>query len=236
MSSFAALFNPAGGVKYHFAAWRYRHHWQAYRQEIYEWMQAWQVPSKKIILFGPSGGYCLKTEFLQSFKEIIAVDPDPLAAWHFSHQHPGLTLDWDRGNYLLGANWVKRLRELLAQHPHHGLLYCNLLGQLRFVSPRPNDEPAIRLHLQQILNHSAGHPLLSFHDRLSGKIKPSLEQVRKVPQTLNDEQILSACYAPQSGNLLDHFTGQLFDEIPASYFSWELSPGQYQLIEGVFRS
>ena len=87
-----------------------------------------------LILLGPSGGWCLPTHgFIQSFSDLIAVDPDPVARTIFMRRIKA------------GAQqqtWVPSTLErvlpaLLTRHPSHAVLFCNVLGSCVIKTKRP---------------------------------------------------------------------------------------------------
>ena len=66
--SAGALFNPAGGLRYHLRAYRHSARlWQPFRWTLGEWLLGWRPPETTLALFGPSGGYCLQPFLLERF-------------------------------------------------------------------------------------------------------------------------------------------------------------------------
>ncbi|MGC4065444.1 MAG: hypothetical protein QM784_12515 [Polyangiaceae bacterium] len=89
-----------------------------------------------------------------------------------------------------------------------------------------------------------GRAFASFHDRLSGLIRPHVEPPHRVASRLDDDSVVAEFYQfaefgrrKQRPELLDHLTGRFFPAaLPHSYFVWEILPGRFHLIEGVARS
>ena len=233
ISPLKMLLNPAGGLKYHWHARRYAKLWRPFCSQLQSWMAQWQPPVKGLIIIGASGGYTLSTEYLKGFSSIVGVDPDPLAYHLFKRQHAGLKkLDWVAEDHMVSVDPAKGLRQLKQRYKDHGVLFCNFLGQLRFLHTDPNDEAAIRLRLKELAAEMMQGPFLSFHDRLSGPMEVNLDPL---PNKKSNHALLLNCYeSGKKAELLDHFTDQLFDPLESKFFKWQLFPGQYHLIEGVF--
>ena len=87
MSNLKKTITLSGGLHYHFKALRYKSQWQDFRHSLNAFLKTWNPQSKKLTIVGPSGGYCLETEFLNKFQSVSCYDLDPLAKWFFSFNH-----------------------------------------------------------------------------------------------------------------------------------------------------
>ncbi|MBI3556031.1 MAG: hypothetical protein HY074_07195 [Deltaproteobacteria bacterium] len=128
------LISPAGGLRYH---WRALSHskilWSPFRSAIGEWLEGWQPRERRLILIGPSAGYCLTPKLLARFDEIVALEPDPVARvlLPFRMKHPRLTLLSD--SFFTSPDETVRLsglQQMLNSYPDSAVLFCNLLGML----------------------------------------------------------------------------------------------------------
>ena len=234
MGIFQRTFNPAGGLRYHYRAWR--GDWQDFKKELHSWLQQWQPPSSQLLILGASGGYCLESAFLKGFKEIVAIDPDPLAPSFFKRQHPHISIKWNPlpqpETLLLGAQWEKKFQALLKSYPQHALLFSNLLGQLPFLEDSDKNPQKLK-RLQELLED---RNWCSYHDRYSGQLRPHLPAGFSFSKDPGEGQLLAQAYPQLKGELRDHLMGQFFAHLPRRYFSWELSPGNFHLVEGIFQT
>ncbi len=257
--------NPTGGLGYHVRALRYRSGlWAPFRQSLEQWLSLWQPREKKLLLVGPSAGHCLPEAawFEARFPEgFVAVDPDPWARF-------GLQLRLGRARSWIGDAGIapKRGRfepeaivDLLAQHPDHAVLFCNLLGQFRFLDQHACLGSGFRRWKETLSDCLEGRSFASFHDRLSGEACPVVSPLETASDVVSDSDILSRFYggatgargldsrasgrgwtggkrsvqAASQGVLLDHLTGDLFPGHSRTFFHWEIVPGYHHLIEAV---
>ena len=89
----SALISESGGLLWHAKALlRHRSLWSDFNNRVGRFLSDWQAElefggglrPEGLILLGPSGGWCLPTEgFIESFPDLIAVDPDPVAPMIF---------------------------------------------------------------------------------------------------------------------------------------------------------
>jgi len=246
--------NPTGGLGYHLTAWfRQRRLWAPFRTNIARWLSQWAPPERELLLIGPSGGYCLDLAFLGSFSRVTAVDIDPFARWIFRIRARrvlranGVTLHWDARDYLSAGNdgfSLDGLRELLGAHPNAAVLFCNILGQLPLLGddrdPAHDDgtprEGSFEHWLHGLPDVLHGRSWATFHDRLSGGLKPyGLDADTPVPWSASEE-IVEAHYKPPRGKeveLVDHRTSELMVDAPRWQFTWEIAPRVFHLIEAV---
>ena len=236
------VLNPAGGIRYHLRAWRHsKELWAPFRHEIGQWLETtWAPRCDTLILFGPSGGYCMNWHWLRRFGRVIAVEPDPVARWIFSRQMRKESvysdLQWVSKNLLMGG--ALGLQSLLSKEPKAAILFCNLIGQLPLVLSEVENQ-RLRKVLPELLK---GRTWASFHDRLSGPVTPKTGPDPSFSRRPSDEELLERFYRNSkeattvSGTLelLDHATDEIFpEELARRYFDWPLTPDFHHLIEGV---
>lgn len=133
-----ALFNIAGGVRYHLRGWRHADSlWQPFRHALGVWLTQWQPGGDKLVIIGPSGGYCLPAEWLGQFRKVVCLDPDPLARVIFTRKlraaSPATQVIWNSEDCLderVPALQLRRLERFLSEHPGAPVLFSNFLGQL----------------------------------------------------------------------------------------------------------
>lgn len=231
------VINPTGGLIYHLRAARHANGaWAPFRRDLGRWLEGWRPRERKLLLIGPSAGYSLLPSFLRRFESFVAVDPDPLARWMFTRRL-GSPAGWERGDYLrdgAGEPSSRRFAELLAAHPGHAVLFCNLLGQLKLLPGVK--EPALRGWFASLPEMLKGRSFASYHDRLSGELAPRLS-----PESgaLTNDQLSARFYNHVSRSdgraleLIDHLTDGIFPGLPRAYFHWQLHPRAHHLIEGV---
>lgn len=246
--------NPTGGFGYHVGAFARRDGvWAPFVRDVARWLAAWSPPERELLLVGPSGGHCLDMDFLGRFSRVVAVDIDPFAPWVFRWRarralRAGRTrLEWDSRDHLSpGPRGFDpdALRALVAAHPGAAVLFCNILGQLPLLgddrAPGQDDdhppEGSYERWLRALPDALAGRSWATFHDRLSGPVRPrgldpdtpvawsSAEELVRRHYPLTDD--------PDLG-LLDHRTSVLLPEAPRRQFVWELAPGLFHLIEAM---
>ncbi len=229
-----------GGLAYHWRALRYRKGlWAPFRVEVARWLGDWRPPERKLLLVGPSAGHCLPgRDWFGGFKQVSAVDPDRVARL-WLQARLGRRVVWSREDFLSPRNGdfdPARVDALLHAFPGHAVLFCNLLGQLRFLDQGAALADTFGTWKRGLERALAGRSWASFHDRLSGPARP-----RGAPgallgdsqDVLTDSDILGRFYGPDSAVLLDHLTGDLFPGRPRQFWSWQLRPGVFHLIEAM---
>jgi hypothetical protein len=228
------ILNPAGGLRYHFKAFKNRRDlWADFRHELALWLAEWQPREKNLLLVGPSGGYTLPLEFLNRFESISAVEPDPVARWIFERGH-GIEVAWSRENFFLNKHKefdLSRLRLLLDVNPDRAVLFCNILGQLACLYPEATSKPAFAEWKKGLVGALSGRSWASYHDRLSGVLEPVItSENRTQPRSLTNTELTAKFYSG-TGELTDHELEGAFTGLPARYLAWTLTPGQTHLIE-----
>jgi hypothetical protein len=215
----SAWLNEAGGLRYHLRALRYaKSLWQPYRWALGEWLLGWEVQADTLVLVGPSGGYCLQPFLFERFERIVCLEPDPLAGALFARSVARAPIE--------RRPRVEIVREdKLVQHPERfvpwleaegqaAVLFSNIIGQLcvlHGVDERADDPrlEAVRTEVQRAL---VGRAWASFHDRVSGYLRPSFEQPLHYPSRASDAEVLQDLFSvadlPENTEveLVDHLT------------------------------
>jgi hypothetical protein len=247
--------NPAGGLRYHLRGFRYAETlWQPFRWHLGEWLYGWEPPEKKLIVVGSSGGWCVQPFFFERFAEVTCLEPDPIAHRIFRRRLDKAPLDsrprlrFEAEDHLL-ADPSKLLR-LLEAEPQSAVLFTNIVGQLRVLLGAENgDEPGFVRVREAVQSVIPSRSFASFHDRVSGAIEPAIDGAVHADSRLGDAELIEHFYPVYEGvggprpvtpgidragqrELLDHLTDGFFPASrPHSYFSWQLLPGTFHLIE-----
>lgn len=236
-----ALLNPAGGVRYHLRAQRFRPQlWAAFRASLEHWFEAWHPPAKRLAIVGPSGGYCLPLELVTRFDEVVCYEPDPIARFVLARRLRALPGE-RKLTWVTNDVWVEPV--LRGDGPRSGwlrpdtaLLFSNFIGQLMFLVEDTRWSDYQAKWRERVLPLLETLPWASFHDRLSGTIEPSIATPASAKR-LNDSQLLKWYGSHDTGELLDHASNEL---LPVGerygYFHWPLTPDQHHLIEAVSSS
>lgn len=250
----AAWLNPAGGLRYHARGFRYaKTLWYDFRFALAEWLYTWQPPEKRLVLVGPSAGYCFQPFFFERFEEILCLEPDPVARRLFAFRLGRAPLEtrprlrFEARDLLLGD--PSAFAERLTAEGDVCVLFSNVIGQFRvLLGAASADDPRLARLRDAILPALGTRSFASFHDRVSGSLEPVIGGAVELDGRLDDHEIATHFYpgnddsdamirADGSAPLLDHLTAGFFPpERPHAYFSWELMPGTYHLIEATART
>lgn len=240
----AAWLNPAGGLRYHVRGYRLSETlWAPFRFALAEWLYGWAPPEKKLVIVGPSAGWCVQPFFFERFEEVLCLEPDPVAHFLFRRRLEKAPLDarprlrFDSQDRLLSDPGA--LSRLLDAEGDAAVLFSNVLGQVRVLLGATAYDDArlsnVRTAVKQAIQ---GRSWASFHDRVSGALEPALDGRYDAERRLSDEELRDHFYATATPDgsapppLLDHLTGGFFPaERPHSYLTWPLLPGLYHLIE-----
>jgi hypothetical protein len=239
-----ALWNPAGGVRYHVRALRYAARlWEPFRWSLGEWLLRWQTHEPTLLLVGPSAGYNLQPFLLERFQRVVVLEPDPLARWLLRQRLARVPLDPRPQLQLIAQDQLvfhpERLASLLERLGPTAILFCNVLGQLRhLLDVEDAAAPPLAAVRAAVVRATEGRSWASFHDRVSGPLAPSLEDAVVAERRWSDEELLEHAYygggEALGGALFDHATHGFFpEELPHLYLRWELAPGSFHLIEAV---
>ena len=240
-------FNPAGGLRYHLRALRYADElWAPFRWPLGEWLLSWQPPESTLLLVGPSAGYNLQPFLLERFERVVILEPDRIAHWIFRYRCARVPLERrPRLEFITRDHLVfhpERLVPLLQGLGDSAVLFCNVLGQLRFLLQVDDlmgeQASAIKKAVHAAI---AGRSWASFHDRVSGQLAPTIEEPVASDHRWSDAELLEAAYYAGgdavSAALLDHGTEGFFPpDLPHFYSRWELEPGGFHLIEAVSKT
>jgi hypothetical protein len=233
--------NRAGGPFYHLRALRAaRTRWPPFRDALGALLEELLGSARSIVLVGPSAGYCIPDHFLARFESAVALEPDPLARLMLARRLRRLgvrSLELIGEDQLVGPLTDGRpgLDALLDASPGRAVLFCNVLGQVRFLLPERDFGKWQSGWTQRIAPRLDGRPWASFHDRVSAPVPPTSPMPCRSAHRLSDAEI-GSLYAGRRGRveLYDHLTEGLFPRsLPHSYFHWELEPGAHHLVEAV---
>jgi hypothetical protein len=242
MAMLSALWNnPAGGLRYHFRALRYRERaWAPFREQLATWLSSWTPPARSLAIVGPSAGHCLPLSALQHFERFLIFEPDPLACLilkrRMSAQLPGRSIEWFERDFWIAPLLAGGAAPSALLGPDTALLFSNVVGQLSYLvrdAEYPRLREAWRRQVWPLLSrlHWA-----SFHDRVSSSIAPP--SPLPISETRLNDAELRALYERSESNslveLVDHDTSALLPEARGySYFHWPLTPTWHHLIEAV---
>lgn len=217
----ATLFSSSGGLIYHWRAHRNTKHWQGFR----DWVAAQfeSIPTaQRICIFGASAGYTLPWNWIERFKTVAVVEPDPLARrWLRQRTHRPLEFldSWES----LISKPTPRLCEELRQWQPDFLLFANLLGQIAFSAT-------------QFESTFKSFHWASYHDLIScmtplrpGEFQLQLEELtpEALVQALRSE---NAAYE-RIHEVIDHRTLPLHEQNrPFRCAWWPLTRTRYHLI------
>jgi len=242
-----ALMNPAGGWRYHLRALRFKNReWQPFRWNIGEWLLGWQPPESTLVVVGPSAGHCLQPFLFERFERVICLEPDPLARLLFKRQLRRAPLEHQPKLEFIEEDHLvahpERLVTLLENTPNSALLFTNVLGQLRVLlgieDERVPSFQNIKRALQECIQ---GRSWASFHDRVSGNLVPAEGNPITSEIRLTNDEILEELYDAKARQvsvrqceLVDHLTEELLPRnLQHTYFTWEIEPGRFHVIEAV---
>lgn len=248
-----AWLNPTGGLRYHVRAWRYRRTlWAPFVRAVSRWLFEWRPPEGSIVLVGPSGGYCIDLSFLRRFDEVVVVDTDPIARWIFARRArvalagARTQLRFDANDYLSpveGRFETRGVRALCERYPAHAVLFCNVLGQLPLLGPDPTEENTdvefvggFEWWLRALPSTLGARSWASFHDRLSGTMRPKLALEGESCEWRASPALVDAFYAQTDRDedvLNDHRTSELAVDRARLELLWELVPSAFHLVEAI---
>ncbi len=246
--------NPTGGLGYHLRAFsRRRTRWAPFVRATTRFLHGWAPRERTLLLVGPSGGHCLDLSFLRRFERLVAVDFDPFAPmvfrWRARHllADGRVSLTWDSRDHLSpGAKGFDRapVKALLDAHPDAAVLFCNLLGQLPLLGDAPapeqsDDDPPEGTYEHWLVGLAEalhGRTWASFHDRLSGNVRPrAIDEGALVAWSPSTELVAKHYPLTDDPNLslIDHRTSALRPDLPRAQWVWEIAEGTWHLIEGL---
>ncbi len=238
----SAWVNPAGGLRYHTRALLGARSWAPFRRTLDAWLGSFQPGAARVLLVGPSAAHCISDAFLSRFIDVTALEPDPLAGFLLTRRlrRLGVQARVERRDQLIRPllDGTSGLAELLRSDARLPVVFCNVLGQTRFLL---QDGEFFRFKAQfreQIVPLLESRAWLSFHDRLSGVLAPAFSAPFLAACRLSDAEVLSELYRAQSltlsAELFDHQSDGFFPEQqPHAYFTWQIDRERFHLIEAV---
>jgi len=241
----SSLISASGGLLWHAKAiLRYRSLWSDFTNRIERFLLDWKADMalgpgpqpKGLLLLGPSGGWCLPTQgFIETFPSLIAVDPDPAARAIFlkrfrPQMDPTAGKPHAQEQTWVPSHFERVLPALLTRHPHHAVLFCNVLGQLRYQNDKTIER--IEFELGQIKLMLEGRHWASFHDRISGNAQITAQQELEFFSPSPVETQALAKRVAKGGEWLDHLTSEV---LPAQagrrFLAWPISRDRLHWIE-----
>src|SRR6187399_751565 len=170
------LWNPAGGVRYHWRALRHAPRlWKPFRWPLGEWLLRWETTEPTLLLVGPSAGYNLQPFLLERFRRVVVLEPDPVARWLLGRRLAKVPLDPRPTLEFIAEDQLvfhpERLAPLLERLGPTAVLFCNVIGQLRhLLGAEDTESPAFVAVRAAVQAATVGRSWASFHDRVSGSL------------------------------------------------------------------
>ena len=244
--NFRAFVNPAGGLRYHVRALRYsKSRWETFRWELGNWLLQWTPRETTLVLVGPSAGYCMQPFVFERFERIVCLEPDPIARLLFRRRLRSAPLERQPVLEFITEDQLvhapERFPKLIESMGDCSILFSNVIGQLRVLLSVADETPEFTRVREAVKVAITGRSWASFHDRVSGYMRPSFDKALVAESRLSDDEIMGVLYGESKpsrrrhGNeLVDHLTEGFFPvELPHTYFNWELDPDRVHLIEAV---
>ena len=231
ISSLSGLFDITGGLFWHARALRFRHRlWRPFRENIKDFLgsahKTNSKPHSTLVLIGPSAGWCLTDEFLINYKQIICIDPDPLAPILFNLVHgkalrrAKVKVSWRRADFFADPQGqLMGLEDPL-------ILFCNVAGQF-FLQNHPEEH--VKYVLSQMKYVLSNKDWGSFHDLYSAPLRRDLPM--RIYSSRPDGKSLLMDYG-LTGAWLDHLTGEFLPQaLERRIIAWQLKPERVHLVE-----
>jgi len=220
------VFDFSGGLRWHLRALISRNvYWAPFRHALAEFLLRWGPPQNKLLLIGPSAGWCMPDALLARYDEIHAIDIDACARFLFRRVHAkplrdGCNLTW------ACADFFHDPQSVLAAYPDHAILLCNVAGQRRFHHAHWADAEVEIAALQGLL---ATRHWASFHDLLSGSCSDNLSPLSLTARGQGADVLRQYGLA---GEWFDHLTAALLPEnAPRMILPWRFKRDRLHLVE-----
>jgi hypothetical protein len=230
------LFGPAGGIRYHLAALRYRKTlWGPFCGKVNSWLAEWKTTSTELVVFGPSAGWTLPEKFIARFNRVVAIEPDPVARFLFKWRFSGcakiefvdadqVRLPWQNAN----VNKAHGFESFIASHEGAAILFSNLLGQVPLLLEKPLSPEQQSQARQIFLNSLAGREWASYHDVFSSRARPRELPAVILPLGKNQSEIATPRQAERiyssHNSICDHDTLWLSEDHETQLFEWRIRP------------
>lgn len=233
------ILHPSGGLIYHLRAWRWRRSlWAPFHDQVRRWLTDWRPEMGNsvdnhvdhLVLVGPSGGYALSRQFLERFRRITVLEPDPLARHILAHRFPDCRFVWENAPWLAEPEGFRLLAE---RFPDAVFLFCNLLGQSLVGACRGFDR---RPWLEDWQSALAGRAWASWHDLASSSRPPDRTGVLDLPQAQPLDAVLAYFWRGGELAIHDHECAGLYPVLSRQYVVWHLTPERHHLIEWISQS
>lgn len=201
-------------------------------------MESWVSGRDDLVLVGPSAGYALSAAFLETFRTVTALDPDPLALGLLRLRFPKVRWRFSTRDFFLGPKRRLNPRSftaLAAAYPGAAFLFCNVLGQLPFLA---KDDPNRRFDwAHDFAAFQQTHSWASFHDLWSATAATPHGTWRPPPLPGERRIIESVKKFGLEGRqveIRDHDTSDLFDaRADRLLWTWQITKSELHLLEGV---
>ncbi len=236
-SGFFGAFSKSGGLGYHLRALLSRRLWTSHLRATERFLAGWRPAAPNLVLVGPSAGYSLPAGFLSRFGEVVGLEPDPVARKLISRRFRDIDLRWRDDDILSprdGRMGPDGLAELHRELPEHAVLFCNVLGQMTVLFDEAT-EGGLQPLLDGIPEVLGEVGWASYHDRVAGPWPPALDRV-ELERAIDTDELVDRVYVGSAGSIIeygDHGTGMLAPELPRTLWTWQRSPTEFHVIEGV---
>lgn len=212
--------SESGGLRYHLRALSRRRAWAPFSAQVARWLAAWAPGREQLVLVGPSAGYTIPIGYLLCWRQVVALEPDPLARWLLSRRRDAAALSFARLDAIAGRAGLLGLQE---SWPTAAVLFCNVLGQV--AAPEGASWGAL---LAELLGD---RPWASYHDVLSTGRAPTVPTAHHVDAPPTLEALVQHFFGAGVIELVDHQTLGLGGAGPHAYVPWALSARQHHLVE-----
>lgn len=235
-----SAFSPTGGLGYHLAAKLYGNsYWRPFRCQIANWIKPRLTAAHRLIMLGPSGGYCLPQDIATHYPDILCIDPDPIARIFFmKRMRAGRNshIRWLHDD-IFGSHFFDRLNKLSYGRPKDTqIIFCNLLGQLpaEWIRKQGWSEDQVHNFFSDFEHELQSYNWISFHDRLSGEGVPLKANHVSSPRKLTMGELVATFQVPEGTTCQDHLTENLGRmDAPHDYFVWQMNRREFQIVEAI---
>ena len=214
------LLHASGGLRWHLTALRHRRRaWQPFCECVSRWLAGWQPARDKLLLVGPSAGWTLPEAFVQRFREVRVLEPDPLARLLLARRLAASRPHFDT----LDAFAPGGLAALRERYADHAILFCNVLGQLA-----PDEESAA--WCAELRATLAPLAWASWHDIASSARAIDAPDEQLVPAHTGFDALLGRFWRGGTLTASDHGSLTLAGGDSFRCVGWVLRPGQHHLV------